>query len=96
MIFAFSIWNIDNLLCDQIRKLRINYVPSFMGPLLQFHAWWHVLSMIYSIVAIAMAWCKTHPECFKQAEITWKLKTHCNGIVPWINFEKRRICKKQD
>lgn len=97
MIFAFAIWNVDNLFCSHIRKIRINYMPSFLGPILQFHAWWHVLSMIsgtHSIVAIVMAWCKTHPEGLKNAEIAWKLKTHCNGIIPWIHFERRRTISK--
>lgn len=94
MITAFIIWNIDNLMCEKLRNLRSHYLPAFLGPLLQFHAWWHVLTMIsgtHSLIAVTMAWCKTNAvEALKKEKIVWKLNSHCNGMIPWIHFKKSR------
>ena len=95
ILAAFIIWNIDNLMCEKLRKLRSDYLPSFMGPLFQFHAWWHVLTMIsgtHSMVAVTMARCKTHAEHLERNEILWKLEGHYfNGMVPWIHFKRDKI-----
>lgn len=40
---GFILWNLDNHLCDTLISLR-SYLPSMLRPLLQFHAWWHVLA----------------------------------------------------
>lgn len=97
MIFAFAIWNVDNLLCESLRKIRNDYLPFFLKPLLQFHAWWHVLSMIsgtHSIVAVVMAWFKTNPQLLAKENLQWKLQAHYNGIFPWIYFIKSEKTKK--
>ena len=92
MISAFAIWNVDNLMCEKLRHLRTHYLPSFLGPLLQFHAWWHVLTMIsgtHSLIAVTVAWCKTNGAILmKKEKVAWKLDSYCNGILPWIKFKK--------
>lgn len=98
ILFAFAIWNVDNLMCEKLRKLRSEYLPSFLGPLLQFHAWWHVLTMIsgtHSLVAVTMAWFKMNPKKMEKAGISWKLDAHFNGILPWIHFKKSQKSKNQ-
>ena len=97
ILFAFAIWNVDNLMCEMLRRLRAEYFPAFLGPLLQFHAWWHVLAMIsgtHSLVAVKMAWCKTNPKKLEKMGILWKLEAHFNGILPWIHFKSTKS-KKQ-
>lgn len=92
MISAFVVWNIDNLMCETLRRWRSEHLPAVLGPLLQFHAWWHVLTMIsgtHSLVAVTVAWCKTNAAAqLKKEKIAWKLDSHCNGILPWIHFKK--------
>lgn len=90
ILSAFAIWNVDNLLCAQLRKLRNDHLPIFLGPLLQFHAWWHVLTMIsgtHSLVAVTMAWCKMNQKKMEKVGVLWKLDAHFNGILPWIHFK---------
>lgn len=92
MISAFTLWNIDNLMCEKLRHFRSQYLPTFLGPLFQFHAWWHVLTMVsgtHSLIAMTVAWCKTNAAAqMKKENIAWKLDSHCNGILPWIHFKK--------
>ena len=98
ILFAFAVWNVDNLMCEKLRKLRSEYLPAFLGPLLQFHAWWHVLTMIsgtHSLVAVKMAWCKTNSKAMEKAGILWEIEAHFNGILPWIHFKTTEI-KKAD
>lgn len=40
---GFILWNLDNHQCDTLKSMRA-YLPSLLQPLLQFHAWWHVLA----------------------------------------------------
>jgi dihydroceramidase len=40
-IVAFAIWNVDNILCDEITAWR-NQVGA-IGVISQGHAWWHIL-----------------------------------------------------
>lgn len=44
---GFLLWNIDNLACTQLRgwraRLAAGPVP-WLSPLLQLHAWWHLLT----------------------------------------------------
>lgn len=98
ILFAFAVWNVDNLMCEKLRRLRTGYLPSFLGPLLQFHAWWHVLTMIsgtHSLVAVTMAWCKTNPEKLKRVGVLWNLQAHFNGILPWIHFKRNQNKKSE-
>lgn len=94
IISAFLIWNVDNVFCHQLRLMRNDILPSIFGPLLQLHAWWHILMSIggvHAMVAVVMAWCKTHKLK------NWVLLAHCGGILPWIHFETKQenIKKKQ-
>lgn len=94
MIFAFGIWNIDNLMCHKLRSLREDHLPAFLAPLMQFHAWWHVLSMIagtHTMIAVVMAWCKTNPKKLEREGIVWKLSAHFNGIFPWIHYKTKSV-----
>jgi len=40
---GFILWNLDNHRCDTLTSLR-SFLPSLLRPLLQFHAWWHILA----------------------------------------------------
>lgn len=50
-IMAFIAWNLDNLLCPQLQLLKNN---KFVAPLLELHAWWHLLSA-YSLMLFLKA-----------------------------------------
>ncbi|KAG4093959.1 aPHC-domain-containing protein [Neocallimastix lanati (nom. inval.)] len=43
-IFAFLLWNIDNLYCNHLIRLRHQF--KFLSFLFQFHAWWHFFTGI--------------------------------------------------
>jgi len=47
---AFILWNIDNRFCNKLRAIRGQ--AGILAPLLQLHAWWHVLTGIGSYVYI--------------------------------------------
>jgi len=40
-VVAFAIWNMDNILCDDITSWRSRVGP--IGVISQGHAWWHIL-----------------------------------------------------
>lgn len=92
IIAAFALWNVDNLMCAHLRRIRTEILPPFFGPFLQFHAWWHILTMIsgiHSLTAVLVAWCKTNPKRLESNKILWKLTTFWNGMVPWILFSQK-------
>ncbi|KAG8987502.1 hypothetical protein FRB94_001812 [Tulasnella sp. JGI-2019a] len=41
-LFAFTIWNIENIFCDQITTFRSGK-GELIGLITQGHAWWHLL-----------------------------------------------------
>jgi hypothetical protein len=90
MIAAFAIWNVDNLMCAALRRIRTQMLPRILNPLLQFHAWWHILTMIsgvHSLTAVVVAWCKMNPKVLTRNKVLWKLTKTCNGMIPWMTFE---------
>ncbi|XP_023346045.1 alkaline ceramidase 3 isoform X2 [Eurytemora carolleeae] len=40
---GFILWNIDNTSCASVISIR-NSLPVILQPLLQLHAWWHILA----------------------------------------------------
>lgn len=40
-VVAFAIWNMDNILCDEITAWRSQV--GWIGVVSQGHAWWHIL-----------------------------------------------------
>lgn len=38
------VWLTDVHLCDQLRSLRANVIPTFISPFTQMHGWWHILA----------------------------------------------------
>ena len=88
MIAAFALWNVDNVWCDRLRTLR-DKIP-LIGPMMQMHAWWHLLTMIsgtHTIVAVITAWCKENYGKDEDDGVRWQMKSICNGIIPWISIE---------
>lgn len=86
LVAAFVLWNVDNFCCSGLRELRAK-IP-YIGPFLQFHAWWHVLTMIsgtHSIVAMTTAWCKTNPG---DGNYRWHMRGRCNGMIPWLSIDQ--------
>ena len=63
-IFAFAIWNVDNIYCDGITKWRKDErVPYWLGVLSQGHAWWHILSALgvnRSVTGFVGTCCNSH------------------------------------
>lgn len=52
LVSGFAIWNIDKHCCPQLRYARKHYLRPSLGFLTQFHAWWHVLTLIACIYAV--------------------------------------------
>jgi hypothetical protein len=52
LVSAFVLWNIDNYFCSTLCHVRKNYLDPSLGFLTQFHAWWHLLTLITSIYAV--------------------------------------------
>lgn len=64
---AFTLWLIDKHYCDFLAQLREHHMPSFLRPLFQFHALWHLLMGISSHIFICglirlRAWTKYKEE----------------------------------
>ena len=51
-LIGFVLWNIENVFCEQI--LGLQEFPALF-PVLQLHAWWHILSSIGSYWHICFA-----------------------------------------
>ncbi|KAK8858479.1 hypothetical protein IAR55_002706 [Kwoniella newhampshirensis] len=41
-VLGFAIWNVDNIFCDQLRKIR--EIVGFWGFLVEGHAYWHLMT----------------------------------------------------
>jgi len=76
---AFLLWNMDNRFCGKLRAMREQL--GVFAPLLQLHAWWHILTGIGTYVymvgnqflRILML------EMEEEFEIRWKL-----GMIPVV------------
>ncbi|KAJ3366329.1 Alkaline ceramidase 3 [Kappamyces sp. JEL0680] len=51
---GFAVWLLDNSFCDGLRELR-GQLPWFLSPLLQGHAWWHMLT---GLGGYGGGWCR--------------------------------------
>ncbi|XP_030055921.1 alkaline ceramidase 3 [Microcaecilia unicolor] len=50
-LMGFTLWNVDNFFCDTWRGAR-QKMPSALGAVTQFHAWWHILTGLGSYLHI--------------------------------------------
>ena len=87
MVGAFGIWNIDNIACGYLRNMRNSLLGPFaiLSPLLQFHAWWHVLTIAaadYTVAGIIYVWCQGHKKNIK-SKLTYKFW----GCFPLVIME---------
>lgn len=91
MIGAFGIWNIDNVACKYLRMIRTNYLVgpfALLAPLLQLHAWWHILTVAaadYTVAGIVFVWCQGQRKHLK-SKLTYKLF----GCFPLVKMEPIR------
>jgi len=51
---AFFLWNMDNIHCETLTQTRAG-VGSMLAPLLDLHAWWHLLTAVAIHFASTMA-----------------------------------------
>ncbi|KAL8594789.1 hypothetical protein ACOMHN_047507 [Nucella lapillus] len=49
---GFLLWNVDNLYCQHLRSLRRDKVHLAATPLLECHAWWHILAGLGSYLCL--------------------------------------------
>ncbi|KAK7483166.1 hypothetical protein BaRGS_00025570, partial [Batillaria attramentaria] len=49
---GFLLWNVDNLLCHQLRSLRREQIHSAATPLFECHAWWHILAGVGTYLSL--------------------------------------------
>lgn len=54
---GFAVWNVDNLFCPTLRSWRAKIGP--FGFLLEFHAWWHILTMAGAYLILVGAICES-------------------------------------
>lgn len=97
MASAFGIWNIDNIACIHLRNTRNSlFGPlAVLSPLLQFHAWWHMLTCAaadFTVAWIIYVWCQGHVSKIK-SKLTYKLW----GCFPLLKMEpiKRRTSSRK-
>lgn len=45
-LFGAFLWSLDNNYCSYLRSIRRVLDRVFTGPLLELHAWWHILSSL--------------------------------------------------
>jgi dihydroceramidase len=46
-VFAFLLWNLDNIFCDTVTRWKVS-LGWPLAFLLEGHSWWHVVSADYS------------------------------------------------
>jgi len=82
---AFLLWNIDNHFCQKLRLVREKL--SNFSPILQLHAWWHVLTGIgtYTYIVGSQYMRILLLEMEAEFELKWKL-----GIIPTIERVKEK------
>ncbi|XP_059819707.1 alkaline ceramidase 3 isoform X2 [Hypanus sabinus] len=56
-LMGFILWNVDNILCDNLREVRQKVPFHLLGALTQFHAWWHILTGLGSYLHILFSFC---------------------------------------
>jgi hypothetical protein len=87
MITAFAIWNIDNVACRYLRRMRLALWGPLvvLSPLLQFHAIWHILTVAaadYTVAGITYVWCQG-----RRKKIRSKLIYKLSGCFPLLKME---------
>ena len=87
MISAFGIWNVDNVACKHLRFMRSYLVGplAILSPLLQLHAWWHILTVAaadYTVAGIVYIWCQGQRKYLK-SKMLYKLW----GCFPLVIIE---------
>merc|ERR1719245_2247201 len=40
-LIGFFLWNVDNLFCPTVKRVRYEVSPAVLRPLTQLHGWWH-------------------------------------------------------
>lgn len=91
MLVAFAIWNVDNVACKHLRFFRGQMKGPFvlLTPFLQFHALWHILTVIaadYIAAGIIFTWCQGQGPKIK-ARMQHKLF----GTMPIVRIEQRKL-----
>lgn len=41
---GFCVWLVDNFYCSNLRTLRSEFLPVYLSPFTQLHAWWHFMA----------------------------------------------------
>lgn len=77
---AFTIWNLDTILCDQLRNVR-EAVPYPVTVLLQGHFWWHIMSGfgVHLHLMYSMHLRTSYLKCAPQIK-------HVAGVVPYLTL----------
>ena len=40
-LLGFFLWNVDNIFCPTVKRVRYEVAPAPLRPLTQLHGWWH-------------------------------------------------------
>ena len=40
-LIGFFLWNVDNLFCPTVKRVRYEVSPAALRPFTQLHGWWH-------------------------------------------------------
>ncbi|KAH8919033.1 alkaline phytoceramidase [Atractiella rhizophila] len=77
-LLGFAVWNVDNLFCDEITKLKKAAGPP-LAWLLEGHAWWHIFTgygSFLSVVGIQYLAC-----CINEGQDRFTLR---GNWFPWV------------
>ncbi|TNN62508.1 Interstitial collagenase [Liparis tanakae] len=91
-MLGFLLWNIDNIFCDTLRTSR-QRLPSGVGVVTQFHAWWHIFTGLGSYLHILLSFfVEFGPRCTlihrRRVELKEYLR-HFYGYKPKSERQKR-------
>ncbi|KAJ1658968.1 alkaline ceramidase ydc1 [Dispira simplex] len=79
-LLGFILWNVDNIMCTQLRTMRAQLAPPF-DILLQFHGWWHILTGLgcYYCILTTQYMRIVFLNKLHQFELAYML-----GIIPYV------------
>ncbi|XP_037543548.1 alkaline ceramidase 3 [Nematolebias whitei] len=84
-MLGFLLWNIDNIFCNSLRASR-EVLPSGVGVLTQFHAWWHIFTGLGSYLHILLS-LQIRSTYLKHRP---KVRFLC-GVWPTLHIEPQRM-----
>ncbi|KAI5363266.1 putative alkaline ceramidase [Septoria linicola] len=84
-LFAFFIWNVDNLFCPTLTKLK-HKVGYPWAILLEGHGYWHVLTAMGAYTFMALVEFLTSPEGSPDLGFAWPAKATLRDLAGMVEL----------